>query len=544
MTSLDAGAAAAARANIARGGALVALGAGLTALGAAGISFFNGAADAAATYDTAARRAFTQVDNGTTSLADLKKIGLDVAKSIPIAFDDTQKALYNIFSTVDVNTPQAEKLLKSFAKAAVGDQTDLDTATTGTLRIMNAFQIKIEDVGKANDVMFQLVRKGVGTYGDFVTAIGKAAPSAVRAGQGVESLAGMMAFLTRNGLSASMAATSASRALDAVSNPKVAGNMKKLGVNILDASGNFKPMDQIMSQVTDKLANMTAPEKAKALTDLFKGAGNNVQAMRFFNLVVNNDKAYNDLTTDMRNSSGTMDKAYDIMFKAPQSQVQFLNNRYKAMKVEIGNGLLPIKVKLFEILSKVLGLWNDLPGPVQHAIVIIGAVISVLLVLAGILTMVAGVMMILNGALVLAGTTLGAILLPVALVIAAVIAIGVAIWALIKYHQQVWDFIKKMWSAVLGFITGVWNSIWGVIKGPVEWIWNLIQSVFGRVREFLGGLWDSIVAGISAGWNDLSGTFGKGVDKVRGWIDQFVKWFQRIGTELAPVFKFAGVIMD
>src|SRR5437773_8467166 len=53
-------------------------------------------------------------------------------------------------------------------------------------------------------------------------------------------------------------------------------------------------------------------------------------------------------------------QAYDIMANTPQAKIQLLNNRYTAMKIIVGEQLIPVKMKLVEILSKLLGWWDRL----------------------------------------------------------------------------------------------------------------------------------------------------------------------------------------
>jgi TP901 family phage tail tape measure protein len=512
MGSMDKDALSAARSNLARGGALVALGGGIAAIGAKALGFFADATDAAGQYDTAARRAFTQVDNGTTSLEDLKKMGLDVATTIPVALEDTQKALYDIFSTVDVNTPQAQKLLTQFSRAAVAGQTDLQTATEGTLRIMNAFKISSNDVNKVNDIMFQLVRKGVGTYADFNSALGKATPSAVRAGQSLETVAGMMAFLTRNGLSASMASTSAGRAFDLISNSKVDTKLHGIGVEVKDAHGNFRSMSDITTDLSAKLADMTAPERSAALANLFKGAGNNVQARRFFDLVVNNNQAFVDLTNTMKNSSGVMDSAYNIMFKSPQAQVQLLTNKYDAMKVEIGNSLLPVKQKLLEILTNLMDAWLKLSPVVQQWIVYIAAAGAAVLVIVGIIIMLAGAFIILDTAVGILEIELLPLILIVLAVVAAIALIIAIIVLVIKYHKEIGAFFVSVWQHVRDFFVGLW-------QGVSDWFQNLWKSITSWVSgavTSIGHFFTNLGNGIVKFFSNLPGNVLRFLEELPG----------------------------
>jgi TP901 family phage tail tape measure protein len=554
MKDLDKGAMQAARDSMARGGALVSLGAGITAMGAAGLAYFNDATNAAGQYETQARRALTQADGVKVSLEQMKDLGRQVAKEIPAAFADMQPALYTIFSTIDTNLPGAAKLLREFSKAAVAGQTDVNTATEGGLQAMNAFGLGIKGVTRVNDVLFQLVRKGVGTYEQFVSSLGKAGPSAKRAGQDIETLAGMMAFLTRNGLSTSMAATSAGRAFDLISNSKVDKRLQDFGVAVRDANGEFRPMGDIITDLGKKMADFTAPERAAALEKLFKGSGNNVQARRFFDLAIPGFQQLNSLTGSMRNSAGAMDSAYKIMFDSPQAKVQLLTNKYEAMKTEIGDQLLPMKLKLLEVLSKLLGWWENLSPTVQKVIIIFAAAASGLAVLIGIITMVAGVILVLNGALILFGTTLAAVLWPVTLVIAAIIAIGAAVWAVIHYWDDIvaatktaWGWIVDKFHSVVDAVTGFFSSLWADIKGIwtsiTDWISNAVSTVGNAISNFfsalpgvIGDFFKNLPNMIAYALGFLVGSIIKlfiaiGVAAVKAGVD-LVQWFKELPAKL------------
>jgi TP901 family phage tail tape measure protein len=396
LSGLDKKSAQIAAAQIARGRQLMMLGSGMAAIGVAGIAALNNMTDAAMRYNQQAALTLTQTDNVGASLNQLKQIGKDVARTIPVPFEEIQGALYDIFSSMDVNVPQAKTLLVAFSKAAVAGQVDLSTASRATIAVMNAWGLKIEDVTRVNDVMFQLVRKGVGTYQQFASTIGRAIPSAVKAGQSVETLAGMLAFLTRNGLSTSQAATSAARALDAMSNPKTVSRLDEMGVKTKDMKGEFLPLVGILQQLNDKFKTMTAPERAAALQDLFKGSGGTIQAQRFFNLAFKNFDEFQQRVKEMEQSQGTLEQAYTVMFDTPQAKMQLMNNKYQAMATEIGDNLIPIKLKLVEVITKLLDKWNSLSPTMQKIISYSGALTAGLLLLGGAITVVSGAMLIMT----------------------------------------------------------------------------------------------------------------------------------------------------
>jgi TP901 family phage tail tape measure protein len=474
----------AAQKHMAQGQALLTMGAGVAFAGAVGVKWFNDATDAAVGYNQKAALTLTQVDKMGVGLSTIKDIGMDVARTIPVPFDEIQSGLYDIFSSMDVSIPQAKMLLTEFSRAAVAGQTDLQTAGKGTIAILNAWKMKASDVNMVNDVMFKLVQKGVGTYEQFSNAIGRAIPSTVRAGGSIQDLAGMMAFMTRNGLSTAQAATSAARAFDAMSNPATEDHMKKLGLSVRDAKGEFKPMSQVVQELNGKLGDMTAPQRAAAMKALFLGSGGTIQARRFFDLAIPGFAQLNQLTGEVTNSSGAMAGAYDTMFKQPQSQIQLLNNQYKIMQVQIGEKLLPIKMELVKAGMKLLDMWNGLSDGQKKWIAIGLAIVSVLLVLVGIVMVVAGAILMLMGAAALAGIALGALVGTVALIIAAIVALGVIVFLVIKYHKQIWEFVVKTWNAILDFLQKVLGQIVRLIIAQLRGLvqpfisaWNTLNSI-------------------------------------------------------------------
>src|SRR6266496_3280481 len=150
----------------------------------------------------------------------------------------------------------------------------------------------------------------------------------------------MMAFLTRNGLSTAMAAASAARALDALSKPAAIRQLHNMGVEVKDAAGNFRPMVDIVADMRVKLSKLTPVARAVKLNEIFKGAGGTIQAMRFFNLGINDSNGLlREMTTDMQNSGGAAAAAYKVMANTPQAKIQALQNKYKAMRIELGDKL-------------------------------------------------------------------------------------------------------------------------------------------------------------------------------------------------------------
>jgi len=496
------------------GSAMVGVGLGMAAIGGAGVVFFGSATKAAIEYSNVSALTLTQVDQMGVKLEDIKRVGREVASSIAAPFDQMQTSLYDIFSSMDVNVQGAEKLLSAFSKGAVAGQVDVQAAARASISIMNAFKIPVEDVNRVMDVQFETVKKGVLTYAELASTIGRAIPSAVRAGQTVEDLGGMLAFLTRNGLSAAMASTSAARAMDLFSNPVWKTNLEGIGIAVADASGKFRPMVDVVADLRKHFQGMSDVDISAALKDLTYGAGGTIQAMRFLNLAVHdNTNLFGEMTNAVRNSAGAQAAAYDIMAKQPAAQLQLLKNNWEILRTEIGDLFIPVVAKLIGYGAQVLQWFQGLNPHLRDAIIYGAAFLSVFLLIGGIVIAVAGGVLILIAALAPLVGGIGAAVAVVAGLMAALILLPLIGFGVIKNWNDIKRVSSEVWSAVrldvkqaVDDITRLWDhlvtvgsSAWHTVESDIHWVvnaaenlWDVFQKDLDKLQAFVAHVGDQL----------------------------------------------------
>lgn len=523
----------AARNQQAAGSALVGLGVGLAATGVAALDWMAGTVKDAADFEQQVARVATQTDKVKTSQEELGKVVKSVAKDVAVPIEELSNGLYDIFSSMDVSVPQAQTLLEAFAKEAVAGQVSIQDASRATIGIMNSFHIPVSKVNDVLDVQFQLVRKGVGTFQEFSTAIGKATPSATRAGQSVQELAGMMAFMTRNGMTAAQAGTSAARAFDALANPKVVQRLEAMGVKTRDAKGEFRGMSDIMQDLQKKLSGLTDPQRAEALQKLFLGAGGTIQARRFYDMVLKDRGAaeqFVGLVGDMNNASGAFTGAYDQMAGTAVSKTQLLKNQWELVRIEVGQALMPILSELLKVLSAVLGWWNNLSDGTKKTIIWIAAGAAALAVILGVLIAVAGAIMMVSGAAAAMGIGLGALIGIFAAIIAGIAAI-IAVGYLLYKH---WDQVKA--TAIK-----VWNGIVGVFNSVVEWVkanfGDRLSLIWEDIRTKVVKAWNAVRDWTVKIWNDVVDWTSKLWGKIKPIIQPIIDWLVGIWDNVKNILK-------
>ena len=530
IRGLDADVAAAATSAQTRGLALASIGSGIAASGVAGMMALDDMTSAAIEYNKAAALTETQLDGVNLSLEDLKEMGLQTARELPVAFEQIQPALYDIFSSIETDAPGAEKLLRGIGVAAVAGSVDMETAGRANIAILNAWKKPAEEITEVNDVMFQLVRKGVGTYDEFGKSIGKSIPSAVRMGQNVEDLSGAMAFMTRNGLSASMASTSVARAMDAMTKPKAQENLAKLGVQVTDTEGKFRPFADIMGEMRDKLANLDPAARAVKLQEIFKGSGGTIQAMRVFNLGIEDSNGLlQQLSSDMYNAEGAAKEAYDIMADTPEAKLQQMTNQYEAMRAELGDKLLPIKLKLVEAITQVLDWFSNLSPEVKDIIAKSALLGSVLLIVVGAIVAVVGVVLMMSAAMAVAGVGIGAVIAVVGGVAVGIAALIAVVVLVIKY----WDQIKAV-------AISTWNAIWNAIKPFVDWLVGFFVDVWNDIVDSVTKAWETFGPRIMGPLNDVWDVIMRFVGQIR---DAFAK-FGEMAEPFVAAMKNIGIVIS
>lgn len=526
LAGLDRESRIAAQNTMARGNALSAVGVSMAIAGAAGIAAFASTINAAKAYDQQAAKTKTQTDKVAISLQQIKDMGRQVANSVPVDFKTVQDTLYTIFSSIDTDAPGAAKLLKGISEAAVAGQADPASVAKSTLAVLNAYHLGADGINQVNDTMFQLVRKGVGDYNDFSSSIGRAIPSAAKAGISFQELAGGVAFLTRNGLTAAQASTSMGRALDALDNPKTTLNFKQFGLAIYDAQGKMRPLADIIGDMKNKLSGMSDQAKAATLNDLFKGSGGTIQAMRFFNDAMKDSTGLlPEMISDMQHANGVSAEAYATMKNTPQSQLQLLKNRWQSLRTEIGDMMIPILNKLVSWGAKLIGWFENL-SPLMKKIIIYGALItSVFLLIAGPVIALIGIFATISGMLALAGTSMVAILTPIALVITAIALLAIAGYELYTH----WDTVKRV-------AIETWDTVYKALKPVVEYVINKLKPTILDMVKWFQKTWDTIVPVVERGMEKIWRAIEGAIAFIWPRIQKFLDLFKGAGRNYKAVF--------
>ncbi len=503
-------------------GALTFIGAAIVRMGIVWADTLRDMTSEAIDFRNGAALAFTQMfDQGTATITDIEQAMLRVGREVPVPFEEMSEAMFDIFSSLEATVPEAESILRAVSQAAVAGQTDVRGAMVPTIAMMNAFGLGAEDIGFILDQQFTTVQRGILTYDEFTQTIGKVIPAAKSSGQSIETMGATVAFLTRNGLSAAMAGTSAARAFELFAQPKTVKNLEDAGIAVRDSTGEFRQINEVLADMDSIFGNLTAPERKEKFIEIF-GQGR-IQARRFFDIAIPNWREFNDLVDVFTSEEtlGAMRRAYDVMMEQPRQKLDVLLNRWQALRLEIGMRFIPLlEDKIIPLFDRLLDIWDDLDEVQKDNLVRWLAIGAIATTVSGILITITGIGKLLvavfgaSGFMALLGSMIGPILKFLG-VVGLLAAAGIAVF-------KNWDKVVDFWE----------NTLRPAVKKVIEFFRPLIEDIIDKFQDKFD---DLLVF-----FQDLGIRWIEFIDE---FIPEIIRRFGDLPEDIEAIFEKAGDVI-
>ena len=529
------------------GGSLVKWGAALT-VATAGIGVaLGGAAQEALKYNESITNTAAVLGITGEAQTKLSQDLLDFSKNTRAGAQEVAASYYDIVGGVaDASTHMA--ILTAANKTAEAGNTDLGSTTKALISVMNSYKLSADGAGMASDVLTQVVNKGVGTMGDFASALPQVTGLANSLGISFTDVGSATAFLTTKGNSASQAVTQLRGMMVSLLNPNA--NMKK-GLAELGYE-NGQAAIKALGLVGAMKALSTTQEAGK---DGFASMAGSVEALN--GAVALSDAAFGDFNKTFADTAkGATDAAQAIQNASPAAQLDFLNSSVETLKITIGNALLPalsgLVAKIRPVIDGVVTWMQANPELTGTIIAVVGGLVALGPILAAvgaaimfIASPVGIVIAALAGLAFLLKDTLGPV---ISMFVSAVKggtkpldAIGDTLKAVFGDSEITQGIATALHNiqggfetliGVIGNIPNILNE--GGISEVIASIINAFAQMFGLVdsESMLPGLQefvDGVISGIGSVVNFITGT-------VLPALGQFASWF--ITDALPAVVSF------
>lgn len=483
------------------------------------------ALDTAGEFEQAMNILSVAAKSSQTSLADLSSAALAVGADTELVgitasqAGDAMTMMYKAGLTTSQvfgdmqgyleGTASLSGALRSAIDLAASSELDLAQATDVVAVAMSTFGLSAADAGSIANNLVKTADAGVASVGGLAESLRNVGPIANSMGIGLDTVTQALSLMASRGIQGAEAGTQLKSMLLNMQRQTsdVVGTWQSLGVSMYDTTGTMKALPTIMGELEDAMAGMTMEQRNQTIQTLAGSYGLNAMNT----LLAEGKEGWAAMGASIAGAAGVQESA-EARTKGWKAALETLGGvvesiQIKALTPFLENVLTPMARKLGDLLSGVMNL--------DPKIVNMGIIFAALAVAAGPVLMMIGAM----------ATGLGVLLSPVGLIIAGIVALGVA-------FATNFGGIRDAFQPAIDAMMAFGNYILAVLQdGDLlnDWLTNLptflqpIALTIGQIVDWLARFFEVIVNGLGDGWN------------MTEWIEVLSSKFPIVGQVIAGV---------
>lgn len=513
------GTTAAAGASMTKHMAGVAAGLGVAAVGAVGLALAFKSASAFGEFDAALAKVQGRLGASAEDMKILedraKRAGLETEFSPVEAVQGLEE-----LTAKGLNATDAATALGGALNLAAAGQISVSAAANTVSAAMNVFGIEAARAGEVADKLLKVTSLTALSAGDMELAMGNLGRGVSQTNQEFEDMLVLTGLVKNTGVDVSVASSSISSALLALG--KNAKQFRKLGIEVTDAKGEFKSLQEVMVDAEQVMAKKfpDAADRAAGSLKLFTKFGltsfgavmkqaNTGLKDQNGNIIKGADAIANYIAR-VKGAKGMGDAAMAAKENTLPGQLKLLQGSLQTLAIEFGRAFSdvfkPIVKGVKDFVNVLIDALAVIPGPVKKVVAALFVMASVILLVGGVvLALVSGVAL-LKMAFIAFMPPLGA--LGVGIGIAAGVLLGlVAIFKTVKvgFDENIGGFgdavkdvfgkVKLYFSAIGQLMSGDGKLRGGVLKklldpanSSIMRMVQRFQQARHRVSQFFTGL--------------------------------------------------------
>ncbi|MCW1241938.1 phage tail tape measure protein [Bacillus pretiosus] len=230
---------------------------------------------------------------------------------------------------------------------------DLGTAADISSNIMTGFGIAATDTGMAADVLTKTFTTANTDMNQLGMAMKYVAPVAKALGWDITDAATAVAKMSDAGIQGSQAGTSLRAALLSLANPtgQTQKAFEKLGISVVDANGQFKPLPELIGHISGKMQGMTDAQKTVTAAQL---VGTEASA-GFLALLDQGQGSLQSYKQSLEESGGTAERVARIQQETLNGALTQVSSAMEGLAIGIGEALIPAFTGLAKGAQLVVG---------------------------------------------------------------------------------------------------------------------------------------------------------------------------------------------
>lgn len=521
-------------ANAAKVGA-AALGAATAAVGA----FAKASIDTGAQFDSAMSQVAATMGTTVDSIGELRDFAMDMGAKTSFSATQAADAL-NYMALAGYDAEQSMQALPNVLNLAAAGGIELAAASDMVTDAQSALGLSMDESAKLVDKMAMASSKSntsVAQLGEAILTIGGTAKNLAG---GTTELSTALGILADNGVKGAEGGTALRNIILSLSAPTdvAAKAMRSLGVEVYDAEGNMRPLNETFGDLNDALSAMTQGEQTEVLSAIF----NKVDLKSVNALLANTGERFDELSGYIENATGAAENMANTQLDNLAGDVTLLKSALEGAQIAISDKLTPSLREFVQFgsegVSKLATAFQE--GGISGAMDALGGILS-----DGISMITAQIPAALDAGMQLLGAVGQGLIanLPVitdaALQIVAMLATGLA------------SALPNIASSAVEIVTtlagGISEQLPTLVPVAVDAVLQLAETLTDP--DNLSSLFDSaidLIMSLADGLIDaLPGLLEKAPEIVQNLVDAIVENAGKLpGAALELVTKLAGAIIE
>ncbi len=539
-------------------------------------------------------RAFAKFDNAMIESTSIMKVTAEQAQRMrQAALDLSREAVqgpeqlaesYFFLASAGKDAEQSMALLPQVAKFATAGAFDMALATDLLTDAQSALGLSSKNVAedtenlvRLSDILVRsntLANASVQQFSEALTA--DAATASKSLGAELETTVALLLLYGDKGKKAAEAGNLFGRATRLLTSSfrENASEFETRNIRVIDqATGEYRNFIDILDDMNKAFAGLKKPQRDAALDAL----GFAALAQKAILPLLDSTEQLKMYERELRNAGGTTDDVANKQLKSFSNQMKIAWNNVKVFAIGIGEILAPMLSKVADFLKDATVWWDRFSDGTKRAIVIVGVVLAsigpLLLIFGGLTTAIGFALAGLSTFITVAGTVIGALLSPIAIVTAAVIGLGV--WVLfytetggaaLNWFGRQWERLKeRVGPAIQGITDAIKAGEFALafeiamleIKitffetiAPIERAWIIFSGTFStawqKATDFIVEAWQKTVGAIAKGTialnQALGSKLGKGLNARLGKVLAITA--KGVGKAILPdIAKLSGKVL-